>query len=326
MRADVAKYVKRCRTCAEQKPELRPPAGLMGSRPEVSSPWQMISLDFIGPLPRSSHGNVHALVISDYFSKYVLISPVRSATAKSLSKIVEERVFLTYGVPERIICDNGVQMRSKEFQSLCQKYKTRIDYTANYYPRADPCERVNGIVKTMISSYVKENQRKWDENLEAIACAIRTSKSETTGYSPFFVNFGREYVETGDLHKYKVNNQDITCSPENDINKRSQGFRKLFEDIKVNLSKAQERNRKTYNLRRRPVQYNIGDKVWRNNKIKSDAVNYINAKLAPKFVGPFQIKRKIGSWTYELCDPSGQQKGIWHVQDLKSANDIALDD
>ncbi|KAJ8909328.1 hypothetical protein NQ315_003464 [Exocentrus adspersus] len=197
MRADISRYVKLCRICAEQKPELKAPAGLMGSRPTISRPWQMISLDFIGPLPRSSHGHTQALVISDYFTKYVLIYPVRSATAKALTKIVEENVFLVYGVPERLICDNGVQMRSKEFQNLCRRYHTKLDYTANYYPRADPCERVNGIVKIMISSYTKENQRKWDENLQSLACAIRTTKSETTGYTPYYITFGREVSGTG---------------------------------------------------------------------------------------------------------------------------------
>ncbi|KAJ8966830.1 hypothetical protein NQ317_006272 [Molorchus minor] len=326
MHADVAKYVRSCQTCAEQKQERKPPSGLMGSRPQIYQPWQMISLDFIGPLPRSSRGNVHALVISDYFSKYVQIFPLRSANAKSLTKLVEENVFLTYGVPERLICDNGVQMRSKEFRSLCQKYNTKIDFTANYYPRADPCERVNGIIKTMISSYVKDDHRKWDENLSAIACAIRTAKSETTGYSPFYINFGREYVETGDWYKYRINSQNPVEVPENDVNKRNKGFRKLFENVKNNLAKAQERNRRVYNLRRRPVHFSVGDKVWRKNKIKSDALNYIAAKLAPKFIGPFIIKQKTGSWTYELCDSSGQSKGVWHVQDLKHAHDTDPDD
>ncbi|KAJ8981007.1 hypothetical protein NQ317_015354 [Molorchus minor] len=112
---------------------------------------------------------------------------------------------------------------------------------------------------------------------------------------------------------------------ENEVIKRKNGFRKLFENVKTNLSKAQDRNRKVYNLRRRPVYYNVGDKVWRKNKIKSDAFNYVNAKLAPKFIGPFIIKHKVGNWTYELCNTSGQSKGYGYVQDLKPADGINFD-
>lgn len=81
-----------------------------------------------------------------------------------------------------------------------------------------------------------------------------------------------------------------------------------------------------YNLRRRPVHYQIGDYVWRKNKIQSDALNYVNVKLCPKFVGSFRIKKKIGSWTYELENEYGTSKGVWHVQDLKSFNDSDVGD
>lgn len=324
MRSDVAKYIKSCRVCAAYKPEQKRPAGQMGKRPEITKPWQMISLDFVGPLPRSSHGNNHILVISDYFSKYVLTFPVRSASAKLLCRLVEDHIFLVYGVPQFLICDNGVQMRSKEFQKLCDNYRTKLSYTALYYPRADPCERVNKTVKTMISMYVKDNQRKWDDHLPAITCAIRTAKSETTGYSPYYVNFGREYVQTGDQYEYQLpNNDDINL--DSMIQKRQLGFQKLYENVKQKLCVAQERNRKVYNLRRRPVHYQTGDKVWRKNKVHSDAVNFVNAKLCPKFVGPFVIKRKVGSWTYELADESDNLKGIWHVQDLKPFQDADID-
>lgn len=124
----------------------------MGTFPQVTSPWQTINLDYIGPLPRSTHGHTHVLVVSDYFSKYVILFPNRSATAKSLVKNIEEGIFLVYGVPPYILCDNGVQFRSRDFQKLCNKYKTNIRYTALYHPSANPTERVNQVIKTMLSS------------------------------------------------------------------------------------------------------------------------------------------------------------------------------
>ncbi|KAJ8983607.1 hypothetical protein NQ317_004245 [Molorchus minor] len=43
----------------------------------------------------------------------------------------------------------------------------------------------------------------------------------------------------------------------------------------------------------------------------------INAKLSPKYVGPFTVHRKIGNWTYDLLNTQGKSIGIWDVQDLK---------
>ena len=313
MHADVARYVRRCTTCAQQKPEQKAPAGLMGTRPDVNRPWQTISLDFVGPLPRSSKGNTSLLVVSDYFSKYVLLFALKSATAKALSRLLEDHVFLVYGVPQYIICDNGVQMRSKDFRGLCETYGVRVSYTPLYAPHADPAERVNRVVKTMMGCYVKDNQRKWDDHLAPIGCAIRASRSEATGHSPFLVNFGRPYVGNGKDYAHEL--QSETSSPS--VPQRVEGFRQLLASVREKLTAARERGRKVYNLRRRPVQYEAGQYVWRRNKILSSALNYMNAKLAAKFVGPFRVKRRMGSLVYELEDERGVSKGVWHVQDLK---------
>lgn len=91
----------------------------------------------------------------------------------------------------------------------------------------------------------------------------------------------------------------------------------MFEDIRDKLQRASQNNKRTYDLRRRDVTYYPSQIVWRKNKIQSDAVNYISAKLAPKFVGLFAIVRKINSASYELRDIRGKDARVWHVQNLK---------
>lgn len=322
MKSDVSKYITSCKVCGEQKPEQKAPAGLMGLRPIATQPWQTISLDFIGPLPRSTSGYTHILVIVDSFTKFVVLIPLRSASAKLLAKHVEEGIFLLYGVPQTIICDNGVQMRSNEFKNLCQKYNVKISYTPLYYPRADPAERVNKIVKTMLSSFVKSNHRKWDVYLQSVACAIRSSRHEVTGYSPYFANFGREKVNSGHYYDHILQREP---PQEDEFPKRLLGYRKMYEDIRQRLQNAQLRNQHRYNLRRRPVHFDVGQFVWRKNKVLSDATHHFTAKFAPTFVGPFRIRRKVGLWTYQLEDDDGNERGVWHVQDLKPAPD-GLDD
>ena len=317
MRSDVVSYVRSCRACAQNKVEQKAPAGFMGDRPDIKEPFQSISLDFIGPLPRSKQGNTHALVVSDYFSKYVLIYPCRSGNSKALAKHIEEGVFLTYGTPQFLTCDNGTPMKSKEFVNLCQKYKVKLFYTANYNPRADPVERVNRVVKTMLRTYVNQNDhRTWDENIASLACAIRTSKHETTGFTPYFVTFGREHRLYGQEYDTRVASEDLPL--DDYVKKKVEALRKTYEDVRKRIKVCRERNRHNYNLRRRPGQeFAIGQEVWRRNKVLSDAANKFSAKLAPQYVGPFKIRRKTGSCTYELEDSFGHSKGVWHMENLK---------
>lgn len=164
-------------------------------------PWQVISSDLVGPLPRTPRGQTQILVVTDSSSKYVLLFSLRTATAKAITERLEQEVFLVYGASQYLICDNGVQMRSNQFQSLCDKYKTTISYTPLYYSRADPTERVNRVVKTMIATYVIDKHRCWNEYLAAVACAIRSARH---GFSPYYINFGREHIICGKDHENKI--------------------------------------------------------------------------------------------------------------------------
>jgi hypothetical protein len=319
MKADVVRYVVGCKDCAQHKVEQKPPAGLMGKRVAPTAPWELISLDFIGPFPRSAQGYVYALVVTDYFTKYVLTFPMRSATAKALTKCVEEQIFLVYGTPRMLICDNGTQLRGRSFRALCERYEVKIQYTPHHYPRADPTERTNRVVKTMIATYIKSDHRHWSDHLAAIGCAIRTACHETTGYSPYFANFGREHKVLGSEHYHPLSPADPRL--EDFVQKRQLGFQKLFGEIANRLQTAHEKNKRVYDLRRRPVDYQPGQLVWRRDKSLSDAVGHYTAKLGPKFVGPFKIARKIGYGTYELTDDTGTKRGHWHVQDLKPVRD-----
>lgn len=90
----------------------------MVSRPYVSRPWELISADLVGPLPKSSQGHRFILVVCDYFSKFPIFIPLRNSTASKVVKAIEEQVFMLFGVPSSIIVDNGVQFKSRDFVNV----------------------------------------------------------------------------------------------------------------------------------------------------------------------------------------------------------------
>ena len=57
------------------------------------------------------------------------------------------------------------------------------------------------------------------------------------------------------------------------------------------------------------------------NYVLSDAAKYFTRKLAPSYVGPFYIHKRLSPWTYELRDAEGNSKGVWHTKDLKPGPD-----
>lgn len=318
MRQDIAKYVRNCETCAHTKPEQRAPRGLMGGHSIISRPWEVISTDIVGPLPRTARGYAFILVVADCFSKFPLMFPLRTATAAAVARHIEENVFLLFGAPKRIICDNGVQFRSRQFQELTQRYGCHVSYTAYYHPQANPTERINRVLKTMLTAYVRDNHRKWDEYLPSVACAIRTSKHEITGLTPYFINFGRE-ISLNNVEPLEEANEnpELRFEREN-LEHRGRSLNIVYQDVRKRLDKAYQASKPRYDLRHRPDEFQLGENVLRKNHVLSDAAQHFTAKLAPKYVGPFVIHRKLARWVYQLKTPDGiVLDGAWHAKDLK---------
>lgn len=209
----------------------------MRSRPEVTRPWQMVSMDIMGPLPRTHSGYSLILVITDYLSKFCLLFALRKATARSVARHVEESLFQLFGAPQYIICDNGVPFKSNLFQQLCEEYHVKIWFTASYHPQANPTERTNRVIKTMLATYITENHRNWDTFLQKVGCAISTAVFEVTKLTPYFVNFGREHVPYGDMH----------CRPnfaeqaEIHRTRPPDGFKKMYLDVQGRLNAAHDK-------------------------------------------------------------------------------------
>lgn len=313
MKSDVSRYVRKCKTCLRTKPEQKKPAGLMGKQLGATKCWQVISTDLCGPLPKSSHGHQYILVVTDTFSKFSLFFPLRRATATSVSKLIKENVFMVFGVCQFLRCDNGVQFRSREFTNLCNSFGVKIIFNPNYSPQCNPTERVNRVLKSMLSAYVETNHRKWDECLAELGCAYRSARHEVTSMTPYFINFGQDMVTHGDEYTVRLAPDDDETPPVN----RADNLREMRKFVRERLRKAFEKSRKQYNLRRRNVEFGVGDLVWKRQFVLSDAANYYASKLAGKFSGPYKVRKKVGYCTYELEDGKGQSVGNFHVKDLK---------
>lgn len=315
LKSDVMKYIKNCKICQQIKVEQKSPAGRMNSHLDANKPWKYISIDLIGPLPRSTKGFSYILVVLDVFSKFPVCFPLRKATASHVVRCLEDGVFLTYGVPLTVLSDNGVQFRSKEYQKLLKSYNVKSKFTPFYHAQANPTERTNRTIKTMLTAYVNDNHRGWDKFLSRVVCALRTAKNETTKYTPYFVNYGREMILDGELHN-KIGDRFKTS-----IGERTKDFGRLFRELYMRIGSAAERSQARYNLSHREVNFEPGERVWKRNFTLSDAIRGITAKMSKKYVGPYRVRKKVSQESYELEDDDGNVlNGHWHVSHLKPFN------
>lgn len=317
MRRDISSYVSRCHICLKIKVPPFKPAGFMGQSKKVTAPFQVISSDIIGPFPKSLSGYTSLVVSVCLFSKYVWVRPLRRATAEAVRNHLVEDIFLKYGVPSTLVCDNGSQYKGKVMQKLCKDYGIQMFKNLVYHAQSNPTERVNKVVKTVIKAYVKENQRTWDTNLHCTTNAINTTRHDVTGYTPHEIVFSSKWCANG-LMRPSLN-ESAPVEVENPVIRETKFQQQLRETIQKRLQSAYEKNCKQYNLRRRDVSFDVGQTVYRRNFTKSSAGNYYSAGLAAKYVGPYTIIKKCGYKAYKLRDKNGKEEGPFYVGDLKPA-------
>lgn len=314
MAADTKTYCKACVPCKTSKATNINSTPPMGSQKKFCDhPWQLITLDYVGPFPPSGKGrSTCLLVLTDVFTKFVLVQPFRQATASTLVQFLEQAVFLLFGVPEMILTDNGTQFTSKDFASLLQHYGVKHWLTPSYHPQVNNTERVNRVITTAIRATIKGNHKNWSDNLQQIANAIRTSVHESTKYSPYFLTFGRNQVSNGKEYERMrdTNVQDNTALT-------SQEKEKLYQEVRKNLAEAYQKQSKYYNLRsnQKAPTYQVGERVLKKNTLLSDKSKNYCAKFGAKYVEAF-VKRVLGN-SYELEDQNGNTLGIFHANFLK---------
>lgn len=315
MDEDVRKYCQGCDTCKRTKFPNTNRTPKMGRQKLASLPWQTISVDFVGPFPRSRKGNTVLLVITDLFSKFVIIQPLRDAKTAATIAFLESMVFLLFGVPEILISDNGVQFKSKEFEKFLKKYHVTHWRNANYHPANNPTERANRVIGSAIRTYLNGDHSDWDKDIHKVAMAIRTAVHESTSFTPYFINYGRNYISTGEEYKHL---RDAGNELDYEPAELNENLKEVYESVKTNLRKAYDRYAKQYNLRSNSnaPSYEIGETVLKRNFFLSNKAKQFSAKLADPF-SLAKVTGKIGSACYELEDINGNRLGVFHGSDLQ---------
>ena len=154
------------------------------SRRVVERPWQVVAGDIIGPLPRSSKEYEYVLVFQGLFTRWVEAPAIRKANVKTVIEELNRRIFLRFGYLEVLLSDNGTEFQNQTIDEFLSKRGVHHTIIPPYHPQANPVERANRTLKTMIASYLRERHNTWDEKLPELVFALNTAVQISTGVSP----------------------------------------------------------------------------------------------------------------------------------------------
>jgi hypothetical protein len=319
MDKEIEAYVTSCDACQRNKPSQRATMGLMQPLPIPDHPWQQVSMDLITQLPRSRSGNDAIVVFVDKLTKMVhYVATTTNVTAPQLADLFMREVVRLHGVPESILSDRDPRFTANFWRAFWTQLGTKLVMSTAYHPQTDgQTERANRTLEEQLRSYVNVHQTDWDQHLSTLELAFNNSKHASTGFTPFALNSGREV-------KLPIDQaiRSAKASPSHDAAER---IRRLTEDLtkaKDNLRKAQERQSKYADEHRRHVTFGVGDLVLLSTEhLKMKSV-VGSPKFAAKYIGPFKVKRVVGSNAYELDLPIQLQiHPVLNISRLKQYRD-----
>ncbi|GJV32802.1 putative reverse transcriptase domain-containing protein [Tanacetum coccineum] len=255
MKAIINEYVGKCLTCFRVKAECQKPSGVL-VQPEIPMwKWERITVDFITKLPKTSNGHDTIWVIVDRLTKSAHFIPTRETNSmETLTRLYIKEIVSWHSVPISIILDRDSHFTSRFWESLQSALGTQLDISTTYHPETDgQSERTIQTLEDMLRSCVIDFGKGWERYLPLVEFSYNNSYHASIKATPFEALYGRKsrspvcWAEVRDVQLTRLEIIHETIE-------------KIVQ-IRQRLQAARDRQRSYAIIRRKPLEFQVGDRV-----------------------------------------------------------------
>ena len=250
------------------------------------------------------------MTIVDFATKY--------PEAVALPRIETERVaealldvFSRVGFPTEILSDKGSQFTSDLMKEVCRLISLKQLFTTPYNPKCNGlCERMNGVLKSMLKKMCQEKPKDWDRYLSAVLFAYREVPQASTGFSPFELLYGRTVLGPMQVLK-ELWTEKETSEVSNTYQYVLELRNRLEETCKIardSLYDAQSVNKHHYDKSTRQRRLKKGDEVLL-------LLPTSHNKLMLQWKGPYEVVEVVNRMDYKV--KVDDRIGTYHINLLK---------
>lgn len=303
MKETIREFCTQCQVCITTRISRTGHAKGTVTLIEATRPFEMVSMDLVGPLPICSSNSRYLLTIMDRFTRYVAAIPLEEVTAEIVATRFFNEWIMRYGTPETILSDNGTQFTSEVLSFTMALLNVRHRFSTIYHPECNgQIERWHRFLKQRLSIRQKENAvdflkgDDWDIYVPTVVFSYNASVHSVTQHSPFQLLYGRLPTLPTKLAKLsKVKLPQI------------RGYDDYLRFLVQALSVIRNRTlqithankcslEKRLNHSRTEFDFKIGELVYR----RALGLTGNTASFTDKWLGPYEITGKTEKGAFEL--------------------------
>jgi len=311
LREDVTHWVKTCTKCNASKPDNHSPFGKVAdSTPHARLPWEVASIDLIGPLPRTTRGNRYIATCTCEATGDLEVWASASASAEDFVDGFVTNVVCRGKTPSVVRTDKGPAFRSAFLKEVCKQLRVRINTSGGYHTNfVGLAERSNRTVNHFLRVFTEGKLEDWDLLLPAARLAIISSIDESRGDTPFFLNHIRDArtplvaaLEARIAPPSPAGDSEDIGTVSLPVTYKTKMLAALHHALALaagNLVKARLHQRKYANSKRADDPFQEGDLVYLNTLTNDKARN---EKYRRQWEGPFRIHAKVKDNIYQLVN------------------------
>ncbi|CAF4125368.1 unnamed protein product [Rotaria sordida] len=160
MKTTIKNHIHSCLKCRKFNIDRRKAPGLLHPIEAPGGPFQLIGIDYTGPFPITPQGNKYVLAITDYFTKWVIAIPLPNQTARTTAEALYEHYICIYGVPMRILSDQGSHFNNELMVAFTQLLGCHHIKSTPYHPQTNGAiERFNSTFERQLAKLTEKDHQ-----------------------------------------------------------------------------------------------------------------------------------------------------------------------
>ncbi|GJU63993.1 putative reverse transcriptase domain-containing protein [Tanacetum coccineum] len=232
---------------------------------------------------------------------------------ETLTRLYIKEIVLQHGVPISIISDRDSHFTSRFWQSMQSALGTQLDMSTTYHPETDgQSEKTIQTLKDMLRASVIDFGKGWEKHLPLVEFSYNNSYHASIKATPFEALYGRKcrtpvcWAKVGDV---QLTGPEIIYETTEKI-----------VQIRQRLQVARDRQRSYANVRRKPLEFQVRDRVMLKVSPRKGVIRFKKqGKLNPRYIGPFKILKRVGpvAYTLELPEELSSVHNTFHISNIK---------